>query len=282
MLGAFMVATTVAGFAMRLDDNHRPEEWRQVAECFETEGLRCSFAVVSSRLSPEQGACLRELAERGHEIMDHTAQHAMYVLQFCDADAVACHRSLTYVSHMRAGGLPGKWSKWLELSRNFAHWLRTSGIRTSTVTGLMDSTFARRIEVPEIFPSLSCDRDGDGIPDGIVLKHRATADVKKGIIVLPPGGGFHVKSQAGLFCGKGRLSLRVQGRASAEMSVTFTPRDMDGKCRDIRRHRLVLKENEACGEIDVDVAPTVLAADVCVASSTGVNVRGVSLSRINK
>lgn len=70
-----------AFFVMRFDDNKPVKEWREVAEIFEEQGIRCSFAVNPASLKPEQAACLRELAAKGHEIMDHTASHSMYALK---------------------------------------------------------------------------------------------------------------------------------------------------------------------------------------------------------
>ena len=68
--------------AIRFDDNHAPEEWRGVAGLFDELGEKCSFAVVSGTLTPEQGRCLKELSDRGFEIMDHTSSHGMYCVQY--------------------------------------------------------------------------------------------------------------------------------------------------------------------------------------------------------
>ncbi len=68
--------------AIRFDDNHAPEKWKAVAEVFEKADSRCSFAVCSGRLTPEQGKCLKELSDRGFEIMDHTSSHAIYEVQY--------------------------------------------------------------------------------------------------------------------------------------------------------------------------------------------------------
>ena len=65
-------------FAMRVDDNKSPQRFKEIARCFEDEGLRVTFAVNAARLSPAQGACLRALAARGHEIADHTPNHDIF------------------------------------------------------------------------------------------------------------------------------------------------------------------------------------------------------------
>ena len=91
-------------FSMRCDDNHSPREWRQVAEIFEAEGFRVSFAIVSGTLSDEQGACLKELAARGHELMDHTAQHAFYNLRCPDAATCAALTNAPFASEVVGRG----------------------------------------------------------------------------------------------------------------------------------------------------------------------------------
>lgn len=77
----------VPSFTMRIDDNHPVADWRRVAGIFESRGMRCSFAVVPSGLSEEQGACLKELAARGHVIMDHTPNHTFYRATYHDRAA---------------------------------------------------------------------------------------------------------------------------------------------------------------------------------------------------
>lgn len=77
----------VPSFTMRIDDNHSPAEWKRVAEIFESRGMRVSFAIVPSSLSDAQGACLKELSDRGHVIMDHTPNHTFYRATYHDVEA---------------------------------------------------------------------------------------------------------------------------------------------------------------------------------------------------
>ena len=73
------------GVAMRYDDNHKVAEWKALAEQFESRGLRMSLAVIPNAkhwMTPEHWKTLKELADRGHEIMDHTPQHALYRLDY--------------------------------------------------------------------------------------------------------------------------------------------------------------------------------------------------------
>ena len=82
---ALALGSAQGAIAFRFDDNHSEDDWNDVARLFVEEGLRCSFAVVSGGLDAGQGRCLKALAGRGFEIMDHTASHAMYVCQWLDA-----------------------------------------------------------------------------------------------------------------------------------------------------------------------------------------------------
>ena len=75
------VAIQKPALVLRFDDNKSPQQWQEIAEIFESIGGRCSFAVNPAWLSEEQWAKLRELSERGHEIMDHTPQHAIFKLE---------------------------------------------------------------------------------------------------------------------------------------------------------------------------------------------------------
>ena len=72
------VASQQPALVLRFDDNKSPQQWQEIAEIFEAIGGRCSFAVNPAWLSEEQWAKLRELSARGHEIMDHTPQHASF------------------------------------------------------------------------------------------------------------------------------------------------------------------------------------------------------------
>ena len=91
-------------FVMRFDDNKPVSQWREVAEIFETIGGRCSFAVNAATLDDEQWAALRDLAARGHEIMDHTAQHAVFKLLCATAAEADRHRSAEFFDHVEQDG----------------------------------------------------------------------------------------------------------------------------------------------------------------------------------
>ncbi len=83
-LAASASAAPEASFTLRMDDNKPVAWWRDVGAAFERHGFRCSFAVNAAALSEKQGECLRELAERGHEILDHTPSHHLFVIVYPD------------------------------------------------------------------------------------------------------------------------------------------------------------------------------------------------------
>ena len=91
------VPKNVPAFVMRIDDNHSVEDWRRIADIFERHGMRCSFAVVPAMLSEKQGACLKELSDRGHVIMDHTPNHAFYTLTYADRTMFEKAKGLPFV-----------------------------------------------------------------------------------------------------------------------------------------------------------------------------------------
>ena len=83
-------------FTMRFDDNRPASWWRDVGEIFERHGFRCSFAVNAAELSESQGSCLKELAARGHEIMDHTPSHSICLAKYPDDESFERARRLPF------------------------------------------------------------------------------------------------------------------------------------------------------------------------------------------
>ena len=98
-LGLAAVSAVFAGPAltMRIDDNHSVSDWTRVADIFEKRGIKVSFAVVSAELSESQGKCLKQLADRGHELMDHMPNHAFYRAKYHDRAAFEKVKSKPFV-----------------------------------------------------------------------------------------------------------------------------------------------------------------------------------------
>ena len=119
---------------LRFDDNKPPVQWRELAEIFEGCGGRCSFAVNASTLGDEQWKTLRELSERGHEIMDHTGQHAVFKLLLPSAADAERYRKADFFDHAEEGGR-------LVLCRPEVDWAHAGNVRVtaSMTAGLLRS-----------------------------------------------------------------------------------------------------------------------------------------------
>ena len=86
--GTFLLAQAetavpkTGGVCFRFDDNKPPEHWRQMGELFEKYGYRMSLALVSQDLNRKISLdVLRELAGKGHSMMDHLPNHAVYQIR---------------------------------------------------------------------------------------------------------------------------------------------------------------------------------------------------------
>ena len=76
------------GIGFRYDDNRTVKMWKEVSDIFDKYGFPLMYAVNcrdDQSLSADQQVFLRELAKRGHEIMDHTALHRVFVFSAPDA-----------------------------------------------------------------------------------------------------------------------------------------------------------------------------------------------------
>ena len=94
-----VILLAVAGVVFRFDDVHDAAKWRQVAEAFESEGARASFAVpIGWVREASKEEFLREAAKRGHDIMDHTYDHTMFSCRCRDKDDFSAVRGRSFVS----------------------------------------------------------------------------------------------------------------------------------------------------------------------------------------
>ena len=68
-----------AGVCFRFDDNQPPAQWREMGALFESYGYRMCLSLISQNLNaPESRSTLRELAKKGHLMLDHLPSHAVY------------------------------------------------------------------------------------------------------------------------------------------------------------------------------------------------------------
>ena len=155
-------------FVMRFDDNKPVSQWREVAEIFETIGGRCSFAVNAATLDDRQWAALRDLAARGHEIMDHTAQHAVFKLLCATAAEADRHRLAEFFDHVEQDGRLVLCRPELDLgcaANVRVQATMTNGVlRSSDPVFLSAQGFSRKFHVPSVGRTYGFGKDcGNGL-----------------------------------------------------------------------------------------------------------------------
>ena len=79
------------GVGFRFDDNQPLAKWREMAAVFDKHHAPLMYAVIfrPDCFNDEQKAFLRELVAHGHEIMDHTPNHAVFKFVADDAEKYA-------------------------------------------------------------------------------------------------------------------------------------------------------------------------------------------------
>lgn len=87
------------GVCFRFDDNKPPEQWRMMGELFERYGYRMSLALVSQELNENHARVLRELAGKGHSLMDHLPNHAVYRIRARTPREFEEYSRLPFVDH---------------------------------------------------------------------------------------------------------------------------------------------------------------------------------------
>ncbi len=163
---AIVAQASTGAYVMRFDDNKPVSQWREVAEIFEAIDGRCSFAVNAAYLNDEQWGVLRELSARGHEIMDHTAQHAVFKLQLANGTEVEKYRTKAFFDHAEDGGRLVLCKPELDLAnpKNIrVQATMTNGIlRSDDPAFLRAQSFSRKFHVPSLGKSYGFGKDCGG------------------------------------------------------------------------------------------------------------------------
>lgn len=140
--------------------------------------------------------------------------------KFFIAEAVACHRTAICASHVEPAR-KGKLKEYAAAIDALLKWLKQSGIKVVTqseLAGLLAQTTADPGK--NIFPSLSCDLDGDGMPDGYRTDRSVT--FKNGTASLGGRGRMlFIQALCGLPRGKAQLSLEHQGVEKGEIVIRY-------------------------------------------------------------
>ena len=96
--------TKSAGVCFRFDDNKPPRQWREMGALFERYGVRMCLSLISQNLNaPESQRTLRELAEKGHLMLDHLPSHAVYQISARSAEEFQRFASLPIADHANPG-----------------------------------------------------------------------------------------------------------------------------------------------------------------------------------
>lgn len=66
------------GVVLRFDDVHPVGQWRDLIDAFDSEGFKASLAIPMGSVRNEHVEFLRQAQLAGHELMDHTYDHATY------------------------------------------------------------------------------------------------------------------------------------------------------------------------------------------------------------
>ena len=106
------------GVCFRFDDNKPPEHWKQMGALFEKYGFRMSLALVSQDLNSRRSLeVLRELSGKGHSMMDHLPNHAVYQIRARTQDEFETYSRLPIADHADAK----KRRVYFKFERNDAH-----------------------------------------------------------------------------------------------------------------------------------------------------------------
>lgn len=88
------------GVCFRFDDNKPPEQWKQMGELFEKYGYRMSLALVSQDLNRKESLeVLRNLSAKGHSMMDHLPNHAVYQIRARTPQEFEKYSKLSFADH---------------------------------------------------------------------------------------------------------------------------------------------------------------------------------------
>ena len=79
--GAEGATAKIGGLCFRFDDNQTVQKWNDMAEVFRKYDSRFCMSIISHWIhDPAFSAMLRQREQEGHEIMDHTAIHSVFML----------------------------------------------------------------------------------------------------------------------------------------------------------------------------------------------------------
>lgn len=96
------VKNKVGGVCFRVDDHQTAARWRDWDALFNKHGFKFSLAINASRLYADTAArnALREIAQSGHELMDHTPDHHMGFFTVRNAAEASTYQNHPALDHI--------------------------------------------------------------------------------------------------------------------------------------------------------------------------------------
>jgi len=91
-----------AGLCFRGDDNHSPAKWRKLTEIFERYGypVCASLNLLKKAHDAKYMAFVKDLQDRGHEVMDHSPTHRVFSTELPIAEDAAAYADKPGVDHV--------------------------------------------------------------------------------------------------------------------------------------------------------------------------------------
>jgi hypothetical protein len=90
-----------AGVCFRGDDNHTPEKWNELRAVFDKHGYKlcASLNLLDGHKRKGYMEFVRDLQAGGHEVMDHTPMHRVFVLRYDSEAEAAALAEKAFVDH---------------------------------------------------------------------------------------------------------------------------------------------------------------------------------------
>lgn len=89
-----------SGVCFRMDDNHTPEKWRQLAAVFNRHQQKLCATLNIGNMSKPYYDLIKSLQTEGHEVMDHTPLHNMTMFRFALGKSAADYRGKLGIDHI--------------------------------------------------------------------------------------------------------------------------------------------------------------------------------------
>ncbi len=178
-----------------------PDSARKVYN--EPDPEHCRFAMMWGNFSLEK----KDISKLKHDI----------------ATSIARHQVLIGSSHLNSNAVPGGWEEFLKRHAELLEWCRKKQIPVRTQKEWAERLYLSKPDpMYNLMPSLSVDRDEDGVPDGyspakgVLLENNAFIAKRDGVV-------FQFHYLTGMEIGANRLVYRYSGAPGTAIHVKVQP-----------------------------------------------------------